>query len=310
MIPGGSKKLLQRLDEMIDEAIAGTFQPKTYDESLLSKIESKMVRFIEQSRLRQEQIEGERGRVRSLIGDISHQTKTPLANIALYAQLLAEHDLTGEQANLAGQIAASSDKLNFLIQSLVKTSRLESGVIKIEPKPGNVYDLISAAASECKSIASAKCIELFYIQSGQGVQSDKGVQAGQFDQGGQGGDLALALFDPRWCAEALFNIIENAVKYTPMNGRVAVTVTEYEMFVRIDVTDTGRGIREEDLPKVFGRFWRAEESSETPGVGVGLYLAREIIVACGGYIKVSSEFGKGSTFSVFLSKAEEHLSKL
>ncbi|MCL2079513.1 MAG: ATP-binding protein [Oscillospiraceae bacterium] len=105
-------------------------------------------------------------------------------------------------------------------------------------------------------------------------------------------------------AETLFNIIENAVKYTPENGSVTVTVTEYEMFIRIDVTDTGRGICDGDLSKVFGRFWRAAESADSSGVGVGLYLAREIITACGGYIKASSDFGKGSTFSVFLSKGD------
>jgi signal transduction histidine kinase len=275
------KKTLRKLDEMLNEAIAGTFEARSYDESQLSKIETKMARFLEQSLLRREQIEGERERVRSLISDISHQTKTPLSNEALYTQLLAEQDLTDEQIKLVGQISVSADKLTFLIQSLVKTSRLESGIVKIEPKPGNVYELLSAAISECRSIADAKNIIL------SSVENDEPI---------------IALIDLRWCAEALFNIIENAVKYTPENGSVSVSVTEYEMFVRIDVTDTGRGIREEDLPKVFMRFWRASESADSPGVGVGLFLAREIITACGGYIKVSSEIGKGSTFSAFLSK--------
>jgi signal transduction histidine kinase len=274
------KKLLQKLDAMLDEAIAGTFRAQSFDESLLSKIESKMLRFLEQSRLKREQIEGEKERVSSFISDISHQTKTPISNVTLYAQLLAEQDLNDEQKKLVEQISSSSEKLNFLIQLLVKTSRLESGIIKIEPKPGNVYDLISAAAAECESLAAAKNIKLSIIQEAP----------------------IAALFDPRWCAEALFNIIENAVKYTPENGSVRISVTEYEMFARIDVTDTGRGIREEDLPKVFGRFWRAPESADSPGVGVGLYLAREIITACGGYIKVNSQIGKGSTFSVFLQK--------
>lgn len=275
------KKLLNRLDAMLDEAIAGTFQANVYDESQLSKIESKMARFLEQSKLRREQIEGERERVRSLISDISHQTKTPLANAALYTGLLAEQELTDEQMKLVEQISVSVDKLTFLIQSLVKTSRLESGIIKIKPKPGNVCDLVAAAVAECKSLADTKNINL------GAAYTDAPV---------------TALIDSRWCAEALFNIIENAVKYTAENGRITVTVTEYEMFVRVDVTDKGRGIREEDLPKVFTRFWRSPESSDSPGVGVGLYLAREIITACGGYIKVSSETGKGSTFSVFLSK--------
>jgi signal transduction histidine kinase len=280
VIFGHEKKLLQKLDAMLDEAIAGTFQAQSFDETLLSKIESKMVRFLEQSRLRQEQIANEQERVRSLISDISHQTKTPLSNVALYTQLLAEQSLTDEQKKLAEQISASAEKLSFLIQSLVKTSRLESGIIKIEPKPGNVYDLISAAAFECESLAVAKNITLSIIQDTQ----------------------VTALFDPRWCAEALFNIIDNAIKYTPENGSVRISVSEYEMFARIDVTDTGRGIREEDLTKVFGRFWRAPESADSPGVGVGLYLAREIIASCGGYIKANSQIGKGSTFSVFLSK--------
>jgi signal transduction histidine kinase len=280
VIFGHDKKLLQKLDAMLDEAIAGTFQAHSFDENMLSKIESKMVRFLEQSRLKQEQIANEQERVRSLISDISHQTKTPLSNVTLYAQLLAEQNLTDEQKKLAEQISTSAEKLSFLIQSLVKTSCLESGIIKIEPKPGNVYDLISAAVTECESLAVAKNITLPIIQD----------------------TPITVLFDPRWCTEALFNIIDNAVKYTPENGSVRISVTEYEMFARIDVTDTGSGIREEDLPRVFGRFWRAPESADSPGVGVGLYLSRQIIASCGGYIKANSQIGKGSTFSVFLSK--------
>ena len=113
------RKLLLKLDIMLDEAIAGTFQAQSYDESQLSKIESKMARFLEQSRLKREQIESEREHVRSLISDISHQTKTPLSNVALYSQLLAEQDLTDEQAKFAKQISVSADKLTFLIQALV-----------------------------------------------------------------------------------------------------------------------------------------------------------------------------------------------
>jgi signal transduction histidine kinase len=278
MIFGG--KLLKRLDAMLDDALAGKFDAQNYDESLLSKIESKMARFLDASFLRREQIEAEQERVRSLISDISHQTKTPLANIALYSQLLSEQGLNDEQAELAGQIAASAEKLNFLVQSLVKTSRLESGIIKVTPISYDIRGLINTAVSECGQFAYEKNIALTMV-------CDGGI---------------TAKFDPRWCGEALVNIIENAVKYTPSGGRVVVTAVEYEMFARIDVTDTGRGIREEYLPKVFTRFWRAVESADSPGVGIGLYLAREIITACGGYIKVSSEIGKGSVFSVFLSK--------
>jgi signal transduction histidine kinase len=239
-----------------------------------------MARFLDVSCLRREHLEREQERVRALISDISHQTKTPLANIALYSQLLLERDLNDDQTHIARQIAASAEKLNFLVQSLVKTSRLEGGIIKARPQNGNVCELVNAAISECAKIADEKGIKL------TGICHDE----------------ITARFDSRWCAEAIVNIIDNAVKYTPEDGCVSVVATEYGMFVRIDVTDTGRGIQEEDLPKVFGRFWRSPESADSPGIGIGLYLAREIITACGGYMKVNSQIGGGSTFSVFLSK--------
>jgi signal transduction histidine kinase len=276
-----SGKLLNRLDAMLDDALTGIFDVKNYDESMLSKIESKMARFLDASRLRRVQVESEQERVRSLISDISHQTKTPLANISLYTQLLAERDLSEEQAALARQIDANAEKLNFLIASLVKTSHLESGIIKIGANLGDARELIVAAVSECEGAAAARNIRL---------------------AASPGDNPLMAEYDLRWCGEALANIIDNAIKYTPEHGSISVSAASYEMFVRIDVSDTGRGIKEADLPKVFGRFWRAEESASAPGVGVGLYLAREIIVACGGYIKARSEPGKGSVFSVFLSK--------
>lgn len=106
--------------------------------------------------------------------------------------------------------------------------------------------------------------------------------------------------DSKWTAEALFNLLDNAVKYTPAGGKISVSVEQWEMYVKLDVTDTGKGISESNQASVFRRFYREEEVHDQPGVGIGLYLAREIITRQGGYIKVVSEIGKGSTFSVFL----------
>ena len=106
--------------------------------------------------------------------------------------------------------------------------------------------------------------------------------------------------DGRWTAEALFNLLDNAVKYTLPGGKISVLVEQWEMYVKIDVSDTGKGISESSQAAVFRRFYREEEVHSQPGVGIGLYLAREIITRQGGYIKVVSEVGKGSTFSVFL----------
>lgn len=275
MISG--RKLLQTLDEMLDEAIAGTFQAQSYNESQLSKIESKMVRFLGQAQLRREQIESEQDKIRSLISDISHQTKTPIANVLLYAQLLCERDITEDEKALAKQIIVGAEKLDFLISSLIKASRLESGIIKVTPQRADIREMVLSAMDECAPKAREKGIAL---------------------AAGDMSEPVYAMFDPKWCVEALYNIIDNAVKYTETGGRVALSIRVYEMFVRIEIKDTGIGIREDDLPRVFNRFWRAD--SESDGVGIGLYLSREIISVCGGYIKVSSKVGGGSIFSVFL----------
>ncbi|MDR3305303.1 MAG: HAMP domain-containing histidine kinase [Clostridiales Family XIII bacterium] len=277
---GNTRRTMRRLDEMLDEAIRGDFAAGRYDESQLSKIESKMSRFLSASRLKKGQIEHEQDKLRALISDISHQTKTPISNIVLYAQLLNEQEgLPADAGALAGQIAGGAEKLNFLIQSLVKISRLESGIIKLSPQRGEPAALIADAMEDCAAKARRRGVTLRFDAPPEPI---------------------FAVFDARWCAEALYNILDNAVKYTGAGGEVCAVLTAYEMFVRIDVRDTGRGIREEEIAKVFERFWRGKDSPAAEGVGIGLYLAREIIVGCGGYVKVRSEYGKGSVFSVFL----------
>lgn len=117
--------------------------------------------------------------------------------------------------------------------------------------------------------------------------------------------MPVAVYDLKWTMEAVGNIIDNAFKYTPAGGNVTVSVQQYSFFVRIDISDTGIGIAEEEIPKVFTRFYRSFDVADMPGVGIGLYLARYIVEAQKGYIKVFSEKGRGSTFSVFLPRAEK-----
>ena len=112
---------------------------------------------------------------------------------------------------------------------------------------------------------------------------------------------AEAVFDPRWTAEAVCNLIDNAVKYTP-SGRVTVSARAYELFARIDVADTGPGVEEAELEKLFQRFYRGEASSGAEGVGVGLYLVRQIAQGQGGYVKAFSRPGRGTKFSLFLPR--------
>ena len=113
-------------------------------------------------------------------------------------------------------------------------------------------------------------------------------------------ETVTAAHDRKWTTEALFNILDNAVKYTPEGGKIHVSVVCWEMYVKIDISDTGIGIPEQHQGTIFKRFYREDGVHDAPGIGIGLYLTREIITRQGGFIRVASEVGTGSTFSVFL----------
>ncbi len=223
------------------------------------------------------QLAEEKTKINELISDISHQTKTPIANISLYAQLLEESILSKEQRNCVTALMEQTEKLNFLINSLVKTSRLEAGIILVAPTKNTIQSLLDNVMNEGMPKAKAKGITLSAKKT----------------------DIC-AIFDHKWTTEALYNILDNAIKYTPCGGDITIRVTAYQLFSRIDISDTGIGMCEEETTKIFSRFYRSPRVRDEEGVGIGLYLAREIITNEGGYIKVQSSPKKGSTFSVFL----------
>ena len=275
----------------MDEAIAGTFKESDYDESKLSKVESKWKHFLSASALSRENVEKEKDRVKELVSDISHQTKTPMANIRLYTELLkerleaaqpyAEKDRQ-ENLRLLAEIDRQAEKLGFLIQSLTKMSRLESNIVEVRPKQLYVSELIDAVVQDILPKAGKKNLEVVNTYTGSG----------------------MAYYDMKWTKEALGNIVDNAVKYSPCGSRVLLSVTEYKLYTAVSVKDFGAGIREEDTAKIFRRFYRTEDVHDEDGVGIGLYLAREIVRRENGYIKVKSKPGQGAEFMMYLSRRE------
>lgn len=274
-----TSKMLSTLDRMIDSAIDDTFTEHTFTEKKLSKIESKTYRYLSSGNTSLRQINAEKDSIKTLISDISHQTKTPVSNILLYSQLLKESPcLDDSTRRLASQIEEQTEKLSFLTASLIKASRLENGIINVTPKENSIRKLVECV--DCSDAADAKGIRW---------QIDPIPDCS-------------AVFDFKWTLEAISNIVDNAVKYTPAGGAITISAREYEMFARIDIADTGIGMSEEETAKIFTRFYRSPEVRDERGVGIGLYLAREIVAKEGGYIKVTSSEGTGSVFSVFLPK--------
>jgi len=271
------KKLLKALDSMLNQALDGEFKESSYNESMLSAIEHKMARVLSANYLSKTRMEEERNRIKTLISDISHQTKTPIANLILYSEILKERNHTGENDTIITEINSQSEKLKFLIEYLVKISRLEQGIIQVKPEVQNIDMLLQALYNEMKPKAEERGITL---------------NVEHID--------AVLPYDYKWTLEALENIVDNGIKYSKDGGKVSVFVQAFEMFFCIHIEDEGIGITEAEQASIFTRFYRSKDVTRIEGIGVGLYLAREIISSQGGYIKVGSVKGRGSKFSVYL----------
>lgn len=282
------RKITERLRRMLEAAEAGRFSEFSFDESMCSAVESEMADYLNASEKSVKAAALEKDKIKTLIADISHQTKTPVANLLLYTELMEENETPAENREYLEAIRTQAEKLNFLIRSLIKMSRLETGIVTLHPKEQKLDEMVLEAAAVCREKAVQKGLELCVNISEEGT----------------------AWFDRKWTAEALGNILDNAVKYT-QKGRIRVSTRRYELFTAVEVEDTGPGLDEEEIPCIFQRFHRGEEVQDREGVGIGLCLAREILAGEGGYIKVSSVKGKGSVFSVFLqNKAKQNLSEL
>lgn len=280
MIQIGAGKTLRRLDEMLEQAMNGEFEEKRYDETELSRLEAKWKQYLTTCKMSMEQLNKNREGMQALVSDISHQTRTPLSNILLYSQLLCEQTENQEEKHLAEQIVRQAEKLEFLIQALVKMSRLESNILVLKPQRQPIEPLLLEVMEEILPKAEKKKIHI----KRQGNPSHN----------------INAVYDKKWTAEALGNILDNAVKYSPLESTVEVTLEKYEFYVCISVRDEGIGISEEERAQIFSRFYRSAEVQQEDGIGIGLYLAREIVQKEKGYMKVLSKKGKGSTFKMYL----------
>ena len=241
------------LEESLDAVIQGRRSRESgeTEDTLLGRVNEKLRRVFHILEKKEEETARSRQQIRELISDISHQT----------------------------------DRLDFLFRSLVKMSRLETGVIQIRKETADLIQTLGCAVAAVVPAASKKNIVL-------SVEREEGE-----------GTLGLQ-HDKKWTEEAIYNLLDNAVKYTPRGGKVTVRVQRREIFTEIHVRDTGKGIAPERHAQIFTRFYREPEVCGQEGLGIGLYLTRKIAEMQGGYVEVRSEEGAGADFCMYLPNAQ------
>lgn len=248
------------------------------DDSIFSKLQHQTLRLINILKSQNKKMEYEKNEIKSLISDIAHQLKTPLTNMKIYSEFLQDENLLEEdRIEFNKVIMLSLDKLCFLVESMIKMSRLESSIINLHKRPSEINESILSAITQLYKKAQLKNIKIEFSPK-ENIKLN---------------------YDEKWTTEAIFNIIENAIKYSHKDSTIFINVEKYEIFTRIDIKDEGIGISEEEIPKIFRRFYRGSNVLNEEGIGIGLYLSREIVTKQGGYIKVKS-YKNGSIFSIFL----------
>ncbi|KPU42931.1 signal-transduction histidine kinase senX3 [Oxobacter pfennigii] len=254
------------------------------EDSRLSKVTNKAVKIIQMNTMDISQTRREKEIIQSFISDMSHQMKTPLSGVAMYTDLLLEGNITAvEQQEFLWRIKKGTEKLQWMMDSLVKMSRLEVGAIELSPVTAGIKQTISESISSVLAAAARKNIS---------------IQTDYFE------DVPL-LQDRKWTCEAITNVLENAVKYSPQDGEINISVETLPIYTKVSITDGGIGIDPDEWNSIFKRFYRGRSAKGVEGAGLGLYLASLILQKQGGYILVDSRPGLYTTFSMFLQNCKK-----
>jgi signal transduction histidine kinase len=274
---------LDKVSKNVECIIHGKYNIKDdfKEEGIFNIIHSDLNKLSKSINIKIKNLDKEKENIKELVTDISHQLKTPLASLKLYNSLLLEEDLEEEdRTEFLKTSGMSINKLQSLIESLVNISRLETSMISIKKENKNIKATIIKAIESVKPKAINKFIS---------------INLNDFDD-------KIVPHDSKWTEECIFNILDNAVKYTNLKGKIDIYVQDAINFIRIDIKDNGIGIDKNEFNNIFKRFYRSEEVQDLEGSGIGLYLSRKILESQGGNIIVSSQKGEGSKFSLFLTK--------
>ena len=274
----------EKILSMLDQCLSGSYG-FAYDEEKLAGLENPLfadsiVKLAQSLKLKNDRLDEERDSTKTLVTDISHQLKTPIAALRVCLDMYEEAESPEEKKEFFDRTMIQMEKLESLTADLVNISRLENSMITLDCRPVMMSEILVYAVNSVYHKARAK---------------DIAVETEDFD------DIGMEL-DIKWTGEALFNILDNAVKYSPAGSKVRITVSRLFSFIRVEIADEGIGIPPQERNKIFRRFYRGSDDDvrSQEGAGVGLYLCRSIIELQGGTVSVKQARTGGSIFVVQL----------
>lgn len=278
------RKTYRSIDKLLDCVLSQEkIEISDVKEGELSALVHKIHRIQEVLGKQIEKAEEEKEQVKSLVSNMSHQLKTPLANFSVYTEILSNQELEEKKKKeVSEKIKKQIDKLDWIIGSLTKMVKLEQDVIVFDAEGISIKKTILDAIDTVYEKIEKKGLTLV---------------AEPYD------DLLL-YHNRKWTIEVFVNLLENAVKYTERGGTIQIKVHPYEIYTEIQFIDNGCGIHEEEITEIFKRFYRSQEVEHIEGSGIGLYLSNLILEKEKGYLVVKSVYGEGSCFSVFLQNCK------
>lgn len=249
------------------------------DEGEFSRMKNEIYKITTMLREQAERLERDQRSLAASIADISHQLKTPLTSLSVMTDLLEGNPAADKRAEFVQRIRSQLRRMEWLVTSLLKLSKLDTGTAGMKRVPYRVRTVIDRALDTL-------AIPLELRSQQVTVEGDDRVEL---------------TGDPDWTCEALINILKNCVEHTPEHGRIHIAFEDNPLFTRITITDNGAGIDREDLPHIFRRFYKGKNASDD-SVGIGLAMSHAIISKQGGDISAESEKGKGTRFIITFYK--------
>jgi signal transduction histidine kinase len=279
-------KIFNSVDLVLERILAKDISNpiETTDDNRISKLTYKANRIIDMCVSDMARNKVEKETIQGFISDMSHQMKTPLSGISIYSDILLSGNINiEEQEEFLHRIRSGTEKLQWMMDCLIKMSRLEVGAVQLSPVETNIKQTISDSIAGVVATASKKNID---------------IVVSEFRD-------CLLYHDKKWTREAITNVLENAVKYSPSDSKIDIAVEQMVLYTKIIISDYGVGIEKKDWNLIFKRFYRGNNVKDNEGSGLGLYLATLIMEKQGGYIMIDSIPGKYTSFSLFLQNCKK-----